>query len=161
MDVLFGKPPKMQRDATHDACQDSGAESESAAEEDLSLADAVARVLRFPAVADKSFLITIGDRTVTGLVCRDQMIGPWQVPVSDVAVTATSFDAITGEAMAMGERAPLAVVNAPASGRMAVSEAITNIAAARIDQLGEVKLSANWMAAAGHPGEDIRLFDTV
>ncbi len=125
------------------------------------IADAVVRVLRFPAVADKSFLITIGDRTVTGLVCRDQMVGPWQVPVSDVAVTATSFDVYTGEAMAMGERTPLALLNAPASGRMAVGEALTNIAAARIAKLGDVKLSANWMAAAGHPGEDARLFDTV
>ena len=98
---------------------------------------------------------------MTGLVCRDQMVGPWQVPVSDVAVTATSFDADTGEAMAMGERAPLALLDAPASGRMAVGEALTNIAAARIDKLGDVKLSANWMAAAGHPGEDARLFDTV
>ncbi|HOW75052.1 MAG TPA: phosphoribosylformylglycinamidine synthase [Candidatus Competibacteraceae bacterium] len=127
----------------------------------LPLTDAVARVLRFPPVADKSFLITIGDRTVTGLVCRDQMVGPWQVPVSDVAVTATSFDVYTGEAMAIGERTPLALLSAPASGRMAVGEALTNIAAARIEQLGDVKLSANWMAAAGHPGEDARLFDTV
>ena len=156
MNVLFGKPPKMLRDV--------GRESVSFRPLDLSeidLADAVARVLRFPAVADKSFLITIGDRTVTGLVCRDQMVGPWQVPVSDVAVTATSFDVYTGEAMAMGERGPLAVLNALASGRMAVGEALTNIAAARIAKLGDVKLSANWMAAAGHPGEDARLFDTV
>jgi phosphoribosylformylglycinamidine synthase len=162
MEVLFGKPPKMQRDATHDAEKALGARTEGASDQErISLAEAVARVLRFPAVADKSFLVTIGDRTVTGLVCRDQMVGPWQVPVSDVAVTATSFEATTGEAMAMGERAPLAVFNAPASGRMAVGEAITNIAAARIEQLGEVNLSANWMAAVGHPGEDVRLFDTV
>ena len=156
MGVLFGKPPKLLRDV--------GRESVDPRPLDLSgigLADAVARVLRFPAVADKSFLITIGDRTVTGLVCRDQMVGPWQVPVSDVAVTATSFDVYTGEAMAMGERAPLALFDAPASGRMAVGEALTNIAAARIAKLGDVKLSANWMAAAGHPGEDARLFDTV
>jgi phosphoribosylformylglycinamidine synthase len=156
MNVLFGKPPKLLREVTH-APAASGALDLAGIELD----EAAARVLRFPAVADKSFLITIGDRTVTGLVCRDQMVGPWQVPVSDVAVTATSFDADTGEAMAMGERAPLALLDAPASGRMAVGEALTNIAAARIDKLGDVKLSANWMAAAGHPGEDARLFDTV
>jgi phosphoribosylformylglycinamidine synthase len=168
MNVLFGKPPKMLRDAVHElqhfplpTGEGLGVRAEREGAEPLHLAEAVARVLRFPAVADKSFLITIGDRTVTGLVCRDQMVGPWQTPVSDVAVTATSFDTDTGEAMAMGERAPLAVLNAPASGRMAVGEAITNIAAARIEKLGDVKLSANWMAAAGHPGEDIRLFDTV
>jgi phosphoribosylformylglycinamidine synthase len=156
MNVLFGKPPKLLREVTR-ASAASGALDLAG----VDLSEAAARVLRFPAVADKSFLITIGDRTVTGLVCRDQMVGPWQVPVSDVAVTATSFDADTGEAMAMGERAPLALLDAPASGRMAVGEALTNIAAARIDQLGDVKLSANWMAAAGHPGEDARLFDTV
>ena len=156
MSVLFGKPPKMRRDVCHEAVDHRPLDLNG-----ISLTDAVARVLRFPAVADKSFLITIGDRTVTGLVCRDQMVGPWQVPVSDVAVTITSFDTYTGEAMAMGERTPLAVLNAPASGRMAVGEAMTNIAAARIEKLGDVKLSANWMAAAGHPGEDARLFDTV
>ncbi|MFZ1827172.1 MAG: phosphoribosylformylglycinamidine synthase [Candidatus Competibacteraceae bacterium] len=158
MDVLFGKPPKMLRDM--EPAPNSPRRVEIAAA-DMELADAVARVLRFPAVADKSFLITIGDRTVTGLVCRDQMVGPWQVPVSDVAVTATSFDVYTGEAMAMGERTPLALLDAPASGRMAVGEALTNLAAACIEKLGDVKLSANWMAAAGHPGEDARLFDTV
>ncbi len=128
---------------------------------DIDIRDAVQRVLRFPAVADKSFLITICDRTVTGLVCRDQMVGPWQVPVSDVAVTATSFDRYTGEALAIGERTPLAVLDAPASGRMAVAEALTNIAAACIQKISDVKLSANWMAAIDHPGEDTRLFDTV
>src|SRR5690606_19240837 len=106
-------------------------------------------------------LITIGDRTITGLVARDQMVGPWQVPVADCAVTATSFDVYTGEAMAMGERTPLALLDAPASGRMAVVETITNLAAARIGKLSDIKLSANWMAAAGHPGEDARLYDTV
>ncbi len=156
MDVLFGKPPKMLRDVGHATVTARPFDGRG-----IECADAVARVLRFPAVADKSFLITIGDRTVTGLVCRDQMVGPWQVPVSDVAVTATSFDVYTGEAMAMGERTPLAVLNAPASGRMAVGEALTNIAAARISQISDVKLSANWMAAAGHVGEDARLFDTV
>ncbi|QQS54501.1 MAG: phosphoribosylformylglycinamidine synthase [Candidatus Competibacteraceae bacterium] len=156
MNVLFGQPPKLLREVTREPAALWPLDLAG-----VGLADAVARVLRFPAVADKSFLITIGDRTVTGLVCRDQMVGPWQVPVADVAVTATSFDADTGEAMAMGERAPLALLDAPASGRMAVGEALTNIAAARIDKLGDVKLSANWMAAAGHPGEDARLFDTV
>jgi phosphoribosylformylglycinamidine synthase len=112
-------------------------------------------------VASKSFLITIGDRTITGLVARDQMVGPWQVPVADVAVTATSFDVYTGEAMAMGERTPLALLDAPASGRMAIGETLTNIAASRINKLSDIKLSANWMSAAGHPGEDARLYDTV
>jgi len=156
MSVLFGKPPKLLRDVSHQSI-----DPRPLAFSDITLAAAVARVLRFPAVADKSFLITIGDRSVTGLVCRDQMVGPWQVPVSDVAVTATSYDVYTGEAMAIGERTPLAVLDAPASGRMAVGEALTNIAAARIGPLSAVKLSANWMAAAGHPGEDARLFDTV
>ena len=156
MNVLFGKAPKMLREVAHDITASISGEALEA-----SVADAVARVLRFPAVADKSFLITIGDRSVTGLVCRDQMVGPWQVPVSDVAVTATGFDVNTGEAMSLGERPPLALSNAPASGRIAIGEAITNIAAARIEKLGDVKLSANWMAAAGHYGEDARLFDTV
>jgi phosphoribosylformylglycinamidine synthase len=156
MSVLFGKPPKMLRDVAREPVMAMPFDLDG-----IDLGEAVARVLRFPAVADKSFLITIGDRTVTGLVCRDQMVGPWQVPVSDVAVTTTSFDVYTGEAMAMGERAPLAVLNAPASGRMAVGEALTNIAAAHIEKIGDVKLSANWMAAAGHPGEDARLYDTV
>ncbi|MBE2294459.1 MAG: phosphoribosylformylglycinamidine synthase, partial [Phycisphaerales bacterium] len=156
MSLLFGKPPKMMRQVEHQPLSFQPLDLS-----EVELGEAVARVLRFPAVGDKSFLITIGDRTVTGLVCRDQMVGPWQVPVADVAVTATSFDADTGEAMAMGERAPLALLDAPASGRMAVAEALTNIAAARIDQLGDIKLSANWMAAAGHPGEDLRLFETV
>lgn len=156
MEVLFGKPPKMLRDVRREKIPVQTFDCRG-----IELADAIARVLRFPAVADKSFLITIGDRTVGGLVCRDQMVGPWQVPVSDVAVTATSFDVHTGEAMAMGERTPLAVLNAPASGRMAVGEALTNIAAVRIAKIGDVKLSANWMAAAGHPGEDAALFDTV
>ena len=109
-------------------------------------------MLRFPAVADKSFLTHIGDRSVGGLTARDQLIGPWQVPVSDVAITASSFEGKTGEAMAMGERTPLAVLDAPASGRMAVGEAVTNIAAASIGGIERIRLSANWMAAAGHPG---------
>jgi phosphoribosylformylglycinamidine synthase len=112
-------------------------------------------------VADKTFLITIGDRTVGGLTARDQMVGRWQVPVADAAVTATGFDVTTGEAMAMGERAPVALLDAAASARMAVAEAITNIASTPIAKLSDVKLSANWMAAAGHPGEDARLYDAV
>ena len=118
-------------------------------------------MLRLPAVADKTFLVTIGDRTVGGLCSRDPMVGPWQVPVSDVAVTLMDYDGYAGEAMAMGERTPLALIDAPASGRMAVGEAITNLAAAAVADLGSVKLSANWMAPAGHPGEDAALYDTV
>jgi phosphoribosylformylglycinamidine synthase len=156
MSLLFGQAPKMQRDVAHQSAQ-----TETLKLDNVDLTEAVARVLRFPSVADKSFLITIGDRSVTGLVVRDQMVGPWQVPVADVAVTASGYRGGSGEAMAMGERAPLAVINAPASGRMAVAEALTNLAAARIASLPEIKLSANWMAAAGAPGEDASLFDTV
>lgn len=125
------------------------------------LKESLYHVLHLPAVADKSFLITIGDRTVGGMTARDQMVGPWQIPVADVAVTTMGFDTYQGEAMAMGERAPLAVINAPASGRMAVGEAITNIAASQIRQLSDIKLSANWMAAIDHIGEDANLFHTV
>ncbi|MBT9097375.1 phosphoribosylformylglycinamidine synthase [Methylovulum psychrotolerans] len=156
MSVLFGKPPKMHRHAEHRTANLPAFDTSG-----IMLAEAVQRVLAFPAVADKSFLIHIGDRSVTGLVARDQMVGPWQVPVADVAVTASGFYALTGEAMAMGERTPLAIINAPASGRMAIGEAITNLAAARVDSLKSIKLSANWMAAAGFPGEDAALFDTV
>ncbi len=127
----------------------------------IELEEATTRVLSFPTVANKNFLITIGDRTVGGLTVRDQMVGPWQVPVADCAVTATSFSSVTGEAMAMGERTPLALLNAPASGRMAIGEAITNIAAACIDDLSDIVLSANWMAACGQPEEDVALFETV
>lgn len=127
----------------------------------IDLKEAATRVLQLPCVADKSFLVTIGDRSVGGLVARDQMVGPWQVPVADVAVTASSFFEHTGEAMAMGERAPIALIDSAASARMAVGEAITNIAAASIGKLGRVKLSANWMAAINHPGEDVALYDAV
>ncbi len=154
--VLLGEPPKMRRDVK---CRKRALPAFNAA--GIDLRDAAERVLRLPAVADKTFLITIGDRSVTGLVARDQMVGPWQVPVADAAVTVTGFDARTGEAMAIGERAPLALIDPAASGRMAVGEALTNIAAARIKKLADVKLSANWMAAANHPGEDAALFDTV
>ena len=156
LDVLLGKPPRMHRSVTREAEQGDDFDPS-----ELALDAAVERVLRHPAVASKSFLITIGDRTITGLVARDQMVGPWQVPVADCAVTATSFDVNTGEAMAMGERTPLALLDAPASGRMAIGEVLTNLAGAPIRQLSDIKLSANWMAAAGHPGEDARLYDTV
>jgi phosphoribosylformylglycinamidine synthase len=156
MDLLLGKPPKMVRDVRRIASVSTDLDLSG-----IELEDAITRVLQFPAVADKSFLIHIGDRTVGGLSVRDQLIGPWQVPVSDVAITASGYEGITGEAMSMGERTPLAVLNAPASGRMAVGEAISNIAAAAIDDIGKIRLSANWMAAAGHPGEDANLFDTV
>lgn len=156
MSVLFGKPPKMHRKVNHRKQSVHDLDFT-----DVNLAEAIKRVLSFPAVADKSFLIHIGDRSVTGLVARDQMVGPWQVPVADVAVTASGFYATTGEAMAMGERSPIAVIDAPASGRMAIGEAITNIAAASIASLGDIKLSANWMAAAGYQSEDAALYDTV
>ena len=156
MQMLLGNPPKMERDVKREPVPDEALDLDG-----IELEEAALRVLRFPAVADKSFLIHIGDRTVGGLSARDQLIGPWQVPVSDVAITSSSFGGVTGEAMAMGERTPLASTNAPASGRMAVAESITNIAAAPIESLSKVRLSANWMAAAGHPGEDANLFDTV
>ena len=156
LSVILGKPPKMLRNVKrlrrrNDVLDLAGAR----------LREAAYRVLRLPSVADKTFLISIGDRTVGGLCARDPFVGPWQVPVADAAVTLMGFDTYLGEAFALGERTPLAVIDAPASGRMAVGEAITNIAAARIDALSQVKLSANWMAAAGHPGEDAALYDTV
>ncbi|WP_115229615.1 phosphoribosylformylglycinamidine synthase [Iodobacter fluviatilis] len=156
MNVLLGKPPKMTRDVSRIAPELAAFDAS-----DLELKEAAYRVLRLPAVADKSFLINIGDRTVGGFTARDQMVGPWQVPVADVAVTAMAYDSYLGEAMAMGERTPLALISGPASGRMAVGEALTNIAAAPIRQLSDVKLSANWMAPAGHAGEDANLYDTV
>ena len=156
MDALLGKPPRL----TRDVARLPGAEIALDATT-IDLKDAAYRVLRLPAVADKTFLITIGDRSVGGMTARDQMVGPWQVPVADVAVTTMGFNTLRGEAFAMGERTPVAVLDAPASGRMAVGEALTNIAAARIAAIGDVKLSANWMAPAGVPGEDARLFDTV
>ena len=156
LSVLLGKPPKMVRDVKHAAVA-----QRPFATAGIDLREAVTRVLRLPTIADKTFLITIGDRTVTGMISRDQMVGPWQVPVADAAVTATSYDTFTGEAMAMGERAPVALLDAAASVRLAVGEALTNIASAPIGDLGKVKLSANWMAPAGHPGEDARLYDAV
>ena len=157
MDVLFGKSPKMHRDtqrtpATRWPRLDVAA---------LDLRTAGLKVLAHPTVAAKNFLVTIGDRTVGGLCSRDQMVGPWQLPLADVAVTLTGFSGRAGEAMALGERTPLALLDAAASARMAVGEAITNLAAAPVASLSEVKLSANWMAAASHPGEDALLFDAV
>jgi len=156
LDVLLGKPPKMHRDVksasfTPKALQLDGATVKEAAH----------RILRLPSVAEKTFLITIGDRSVTGLVARDQMVGPWQVPVADCGVTAASFDTNQGEAMSLGERTPAALLSYAASARLAVSEAITNIAGTNIGDLKNIKLSANWMAAAGHPGEDAGLYEAV
>ncbi len=154
--ALLGKPPRMTRDVVRLA--------PALAPLDLTgvtLADAIGRVLRAPGVADKTFLISIGDRSVGGLCARDQFVGPWQVPVADCATTTLGFRGHAGEAFALGERAPVAAIDAPASGRMAVAEALTNLAAAPVTDLSRVKLSANWMAAAGAPGEDAALFDTV
>ncbi|MGH8139246.1 MAG: phosphoribosylformylglycinamidine synthase [Steroidobacteraceae bacterium] len=156
IDVLLGKIPRMTRDVR--SIEPPRQQFDTSA---LDLRDAAYRVLRLPAVADKTFLITIGDRTVGGLISRDQLVGPWQVPVSDVAVTLADHFGHAGEAMAMGERTPVAVLHAPASGRLAVGEAITNILAADIDSLSQVRLSANWMAACGEPGEDAALYETV
>ncbi|MEM1221525.1 MAG: phosphoribosylformylglycinamidine synthase [Verrucomicrobiota bacterium] len=156
MGVLLGKTPKMLKDVTRLV--------EDHAELDVSeiqLPDAIDSVLRFPAVANKTFLITIADRTITGMVTRDQMVGPWQTPVADVAVTSTTMDAYTGESMAIGERTPLAILDAPASGRIAIGECLTNIAASNVGPIGNIKLSANWMVAAGEAGEDANLYDTV
>jgi phosphoribosylformylglycinamidine synthase len=155
MDVLFGKPPRMHRDVQRLERHDHPLDLTGVA-----LAQAAFDVLRHPTVASKRFLITIGDRTVGGLSHRDPMVGPWQVPVADCAVTLADYAGFSGEAMSMGERTPLAGLNAPASGRMAVAEALTNLLAAPID-LASVKLSCNWMAACGEPGEDAALYDTV
>jgi phosphoribosylformylglycinamidine synthase len=160
MNVLFGKPPKMHR--TADTYQ---VESTAFNTSDIDVSDAISRVIKHPSVASKLFLITIGDRSVTGQVVRDQLVGPWQVPVADCAVTTAAYDTYlgqyAGEAMSMGERTPMALLNAPASGRMAIAEAITNIASTRIGSLKDIKLSANWMCAAGHKGEDEKLYRTV
>ena len=154
--LVLDKPPKMVRNVTT-----AKAALVPLDTREISLADAARRVLLLPTVGDKTFLISIGDRTVGGLVARDQMVGVWQVPVADAAITALSFDGYAGEAMAMGERTPLALINAPAAARITIGEAITNIACAPIAGLGDIKLSANWMAPAGHPGEDARLYEAV
>ena len=156
LEVVLGKPPKMTRDVKRRRRALPALDFST-----IDLKEAVLRVLRFPAVANKTFLISIGDRTVGGLCSRDPCVGPWQTPVADVAVTLMGFATYRGEAFAIGERAPLAVIDGPASGRMAVGEALTNIAAARIASIRDIKLSANWMAAAGYPGEDAVLYDTV
>ena len=156
LDVLLGKPPKMLRDVKHKPFK-----KKDFVTKNIDVKEAVYRVLRLPTVADKTFLITIGDRSVTGLVARDQMVGPWQVPVADVGVTATCFNETTGEAMALGERTPIALLNHAASARMAVAESITNIAASNIEKISDIVLSANWMAPAGHPGEDAGLYEAV
>ncbi|MGB4796309.1 MAG: phosphoribosylformylglycinamidine synthase, partial [Candidatus Saccharimonadales bacterium] len=185
MSTLFGKPPKMTREFTRDSSSVILSEAAGAVErssqnnerddsstslgmtpnegwlDNIDIAEAVQRVLHMPSVGSKKFLITIGDRSITGLVARDQMIGPWQVPVSDAAVTAAAFDTTAGEAMAMGERPPIAVTDAPASGRMAIAETITNMLAADIKKLSDIKLSANWMAAVGHERGDEELYNTV
>ncbi len=156
MPLLFGKPPRLLRDVHHRTFHKPALDFSG-----VDPLDAALRVLRLPTVAAKGFLITIGDRTITGQVARDQMVGPWQVPVADCAVTLSDYSGYAGEAMAMGERTPLALIDAPAAARLAVGEAVTNLAAAPIPRLGDIKLSANWMAAAGHPGEDARLYDMV
>jgi len=154
--LLLGKPPRMLRTAARIEFQRPKLDLSQ-----VSLSEAVQRVLRLPTVANKGFLITIGDRSVTGQVARDQMVGPWQVPVADVAIPLSDYTGITGEAMAMGERPPVALIDPVTSGRLAVGEAITNLAAAAVDRISDIQISANWMAAAGHPGEDAGLFDTV
>ena len=156
LSVLFGKPPRMHREARSLARPGAAFDTRAVA-----IAEAVTRVLRHPAVASKNFLITIGDRSITGMVARDQLVGPWQVPVADYGMTTAAFDTCAGEAMAMGERTPLALLDAAAAARMAVGEALTNLAAAPVGALGNVKLSANWMCAAGFPGEDANLFRAV
>ncbi|WVF73012.1 phosphoribosylformylglycinamidine synthase [Kwoniella sp. CBS 6097] len=171
MPVLFGKAPRMHREATtinpkrdaFDSSLFSYLPAYQGAPTTSLFAETVNRVLRLPSVGSKSFLITIGDRSITGLVGRDQMVGPWQVPVADVAVTRSSygFDTIVGEAMAMGERTPLALLNAGASARMAIAESLTNLAASSIEDIGKIKLSANWMSAASHEGEGSKLYEAV
>jgi len=155
LSVILGKPPKMRRDVAREPRATASLAVRP------TIGEALERVLTLPTVADKSFLVTIGDRTVTGLVARDSMVGPFQVPVADCAVTLTDYEGTTGEAMAIGERPTVALADAAASARLAVGEAITNLAAAPIRAIEDVRLSANWMAAAGHPGEDARLWDAV
>jgi phosphoribosylformylglycinamidine synthase len=156
LDVILGKPPKMLRDVSSLA-EDHAPLDYSV----MNIADAVQRVLRLPAVANKTFLITIADRSITGMVARDQMVGPWQTPIADAAVTVTSHKTFSGETMAMGERTNLALVSAPASGRMSIGEALTNIACSPLGGIEKIKLSANWMCACNEDGEDANLFKTV
>lgn len=156
MDVILGKAPRMERDV-----QRLPGVQEPLDLTVIKLDEAIRRVLRHPTVASKNFLITIGDRSVGGLCSRDQLVGPWQVPVADCAVTLADFESVRGEAMSMGERTPSAVINAAASGRMAITEALTNLVASDVRDLKDVKLSANWMAACGTDGQDAALYDTV
>jgi phosphoribosylformylglycinamidine synthase len=156
MNVVLGDAPRMVRTAAHIPTVNDAFDLAQ-----VDVPDATRRLLRLPTIADKTFLITIGDRTVTGLIARDPMVGPWQVPAADAALTTASYDTHAGEAMAIGERPPIALLDAAASARMAVGEAITNIASTPVARLADIKLSANWMAAAGHAGEDARLVDAV
>jgi phosphoribosylformylglycinamidine synthase len=156
LDVLLGKPPRMHRKE-----KSLPRPQQPLNLRGVTLLEAAKRVLMHPAVADKTFLVAIGDRSLGGLIARDQMVGPWQVPVADCAVTAAAYDVYTGEAMAMGERTPVAVNNAAASARLAVGEALTNLAAAQIGDLGKVNLSANWMAAPAVPGDAADLYAAV
>ncbi|MFC6053794.1 phosphoribosylformylglycinamidine synthase [Acinetobacter sp. Ac_877] len=157
MQVMLGGTPRMSR--SYETIERKG--DDFTAEKVTDLKDAIYRVIKNPTVASKSFLITIGDRSITGMVARDQFVGRWQVPVADAAVTTTSLVGYTGEAMAMGERPPVALLNPAASARLSVAESITNIMSAKIDQISDIKLSANWMAAAGQQGEDQALFEGV
>ena len=156
MSILLGEMPKTTQNVVSRSVSHKNFEISS-----LKIKEVINRILRLPAVASKSFLITIGDRSISGLVVRDQMVGPWQVPVADCAITSSSYYDYVGEAMAIGERSPIAIIDAPASGRMALSEAILNITAARILKIEDISLSANWMAACGEPGEDVKLYNTV
>jgi phosphoribosylformylglycinamidine synthase len=156
LDVLLGKPPKMSKNVVSSTAKGDVFDTIA-----IDVEDAIKRVLQLPTVADKTFLITIGDRSVTGMVARDQMVGPWQVPVSDVAVTTSAFDTYYGEAMSIGERTPVALLNHAASARLAVAESLTNIAGTNIGDIKRIKLSANWMSASNHPGEDAGLYAAV
>ena len=156
LDVLLGKTPKIYKDVTTKT-----AAGDELVLTDITLAEAAERILSLPTVAEKTFLITIGDRSVTGMVNRDQMVGPWQVPVADCGVTASALDSYHGEAMSLGERTPVALLNFGASARLAVAESLTNIAGTDIGDLNRIKLSANWMSPAGHPGEDAGLYEAV
>ncbi|AFZ83621.1 phosphoribosylformylglycinamidine synthase [Candidatus Kinetoplastibacterium blastocrithidii TCC012E] len=156
LEIILGKPPKLQRTVNRVVRI-----NKKLVFDGVLIKEAISRVLRHPTVSNKSFLVTIGDRSVGGMVCRDQMVGPWQVPVSNFAVTASDYERYSGEAMAIGERSPIAIINAPSSGRMALAEAITNLIPAGVDKFEDIKLSANWMAACGFDGQDADLYDTV
>lgn len=156
LNVLLGKPPKMSRTALSRSCPQPGFEAAI-----LDMEEVTERLLKLPTIANKSFLITIGDRSITGMVTRDQMVGPWQIPVANAGITCADYKGYTGEAMASGERPPVALINPKASARLSIGEAITNIACAKINKISDIKISANWMSAAGHPGEDSALYDAV